>query len=959
MRVTKITSLFSLIFLLSFFLILPSSLAEIFEITLHKGWNAISIPYENFIVVKIDKDIYPDGYVYETGTSSYRVVSLYSLSKQEGAIWIYSFKEGSKITIDGWNPTAFYQILSKKIYTSAQKPTWNFITVPKGNLRTNDLKSICENIRIYHFNASDNCWYSYNISSKEYKRFCKDKWEDLGISEDLEYPEGIGIWLKLDKSCHSNFFAQASNYQKSCESDKVRGQPDDEKCDDGEACMLVSTSTSSGQTVNVWKCISCEELNQLYPDQNELAEECKPEKHPKCGLQTKISEGKEIKFCTAASKSSLIRCGDRDCEQGEKCCVWKTSLLGLNLWWNYECYNPQYFGCGDNGIKCIDSTCDSLCRSNNLGMGSCSKSTSTPAYNEFTIDGKKVACYCEKYPPSRCKIGEPKLDLTYSISPDELPKQFTLSKDLSISFECSNVVFKIVKDDVEKRVVYSTPTLPDSNFNICERIPNWQYWRPCYVTFSFPITELPSKFLIQADKDGGVTENLGTITFKKSNEIVFKLQLEPSKTTYKIGETATLRLKGYTDYQIGFLELEGWDKTSGSKYSYAISGSSILPGTIDRIIESIKFTWESREYCFKVKGRVLYDQREIETPPLCVEIRGVATTSTTTTSSTTSTTTTTPSCKGENEYCSSGNECCSGLRCIPDASGITYCRDPSKFRCQNGDLYYVDKRLGGCLYCCSDSNACGGLSACCKKNEAECKGGTTSTTSTTSTTLTTSTTTTTTPSSCSDINGACLSIKLCKNLGGTCNEDKLGCAECCCIDYKALARPILSTSLNLKSGWNLISFPFVDYVISQMKDVHPYVYTYNPITSSYEQIDIAKASGKGFWVYASKDTAIEIMGTQSLYPENISLVANKPNLIPIPKDGLKVISQKGNCKITKFYYYNSTDQTWYRWNATNGEYSKFNYEKKLYELVKIDKDPFIPEGLAIFIYTENDCRLSS
>jgi hypothetical protein len=170
---------------------------------------------------------------------------------------------------------------------------------------------------------------------------------------------------------------------------------------------------------------------------------------------------------------------------------------------------------------------------------------------------------------------------------------------------------------------------------------------------------------------------------------------------------------------------------------------------------------------------------------------------------------------------------------------------------------------------------------------------------------------------------------------------------------------MITLSIPLKGGWNLISLPLSDYTISEISNIYPYIYVYNPATSSYEQIDITKASGKGFWVYAFKDTTIEIMGTEPLYPENISLVANKPNLVPIPKDGLKVISQKGNCKITKFYYFNSTDQAWYRWNATSGEYSRFNPEKKAYEVVKIDKDPFIPEGLAIFLYTENDCRLSS
>jgi hypothetical protein len=168
-----------------------------------------------------------------------------------------------------------------------------------------------------------------------------------------------------------------------------------------------------------------------------------------------------------------------------------------------------------------------------------------------------------------------------------------------------------------------------------------------------------------------------------------------------------------------------------------------------------------------------------------------------------------------------------------------------------------------------------------------------------------------------------------------------------------------SFSLQLKKGWNLISFPFVSYDISEMKNVNPTVYIFDLETSSYKQIDITRASGKGFWVYAFQDTKIVVDGADSLYPEQISLIANKPNLIPIPANGLRVNSQKGNCKITKFHYYNSTDQTWYQWNAGNREYSKYNMEKKAYEVVRVDEDPFIPEGAAIFLYVENNCRLAS
>jgi len=95
------------------------SLGEKFEITLHKGWNAISIPYETFAIVSIDREVYPTGYVYEATTNNYKPVILSSLSSQVGAIWVYSFKEGSKIVIDGWRPTTKSSVILK-LSTSSQ-----------------------------------------------------------------------------------------------------------------------------------------------------------------------------------------------------------------------------------------------------------------------------------------------------------------------------------------------------------------------------------------------------------------------------------------------------------------------------------------------------------------------------------------------------------------------------------------------------------------------------------------------------------------------------------------------------------------------------------------------------------------------------------------------------------------------------------------------------------------------
>jgi hypothetical protein len=85
---------------MSLFIFTPS-FGEKFEIILRQGWNAISIPYETFVVQRVDREIYPTGFIYNPVTNNYNPIQLSSLSSQLGAMWVYSFKEGSKIVIDG------------------------------------------------------------------------------------------------------------------------------------------------------------------------------------------------------------------------------------------------------------------------------------------------------------------------------------------------------------------------------------------------------------------------------------------------------------------------------------------------------------------------------------------------------------------------------------------------------------------------------------------------------------------------------------------------------------------------------------------------------------------------------------------------------------------------------------------------------------------------------------------
>jgi hypothetical protein len=250
-----------------FLLILPPSLAETFEINLKKGWNSISIPYETFNIVRIEGKVHPIAYVYDPEKNAYNQITLSSLSSQLGAIWVYSFEEGSKLVINGITEFSVGKLITKHISTSPLKSTWNFVPITKGGLFASEIRTICENIRIYYFNTSDNCWYSYNISSREYKKFCKDKWEDLGILEDLEYPEGIGIWLKIDKSCHS-FNGALMRATRSCK-DELESCSKNEDCCPGLVCAngscmlplrffcLRNSLVYRGRKINYTECKYC------------------------------------------------------------------------------------------------------------------------------------------------------------------------------------------------------------------------------------------------------------------------------------------------------------------------------------------------------------------------------------------------------------------------------------------------------------------------------------------------------------------------------------------------------------------------------------------------------------------------------------------------------------------------------------------------------------------------------
>ena len=179
---------------------------------------------------------------------------------------------------------------------------------------------------------------------------------------------------------------------------------------------------------------------------------------------------------------------------------------------------------------------------------------------------------------------------------------------------------------------------------------------------------------------------------------------------------------------------------------------------------------------------------------------------------------------------------------------------------------------------------------------------------------------------------------------------------------------LIEYTLTLKKGWNLVSIPFKEYEIASVdKSVYPKVYWYNPLENKYEIYDIKgdykKLQLKGLWIYSFEDNQkVTILGTSFFSSSEIPLYFSPsglttPNQIAIPYKGIYLTSEKGDCVITHFYYWNTSESTWYKWNATTGEYLRYNYEKNIYEVVGNNPNPFISDGMSIFLYVKNQCKL--
>lgn len=201
-----------------------------------------------------------------------------------------------------------------------------------------------------------------------------------------------------------------------------------------------------------------------------------------------------------------------------------------------------------------------------------------------------------------------------------------------------------------------------------------------------------------------------------------------------------------------------------------------------------------------------------------------------------------------------------------------------------------------------------------------------------------------------------------------CDEGERCDENCVCqlveeIPEKVVEIPKLEMEIKLYPGWNMISFPFKDYEIVNMDEIEDkidrVVWSWDAVESDWDSFDIEEAAGRGIWVFAKKRTSIEMKGTDPLKLEDIRLyVSDKwgiptPNQMPIPYDNFTLPAQRGNCKITKYYYYSARRKTWYKWER--GPFLSVWEDRKW---VSRSMDPFpVPRGVSIYIYTENSCRL--
>jgi hypothetical protein len=714
--------------------------AERFEITLKKGWNSVSIPCESFYVVSVDKNIYQGAFIYNINTANYEFLDIKSLTSQRGGIWLYSYKDGTKLVVECLAQTQPSQISRKLLYYVSNKPTLLFLEVPMGGIDTSKLREYCDNASVYYYNNSDNCWYVYWLDNKTYKKYCGNSWINLGEIENIYYPQGVGIWVKFYEGCQKKIENRILARREAEFCGKREGneiKPDPTKCGDGYVCIQVVNENNEIDYV-------CKPCSSLDEDKCKLFSD-------RCGLiLRKTRDGEKYECASKPTAEKFFYCDNTLCAKDKGCCIppWWA------IWKSAKCFNPQSFSCKDGDLVCSNDFCNSNCQRENMGRGSCTLDarSDTVVKKVFTDeDGNFIECYCQYYKPEDCNILKPGNELTEAFygAMHPLYLEFTLNKKCTVD----GLLVRVVDDS--GRVVAEVKPQSESAYSDYD-----SDYDSYYIFLTVKIEKLPTTYKAYLSYRGKELGLAGTIDVKPKEQTLLNVKVLPQKDVYANGETVSLIVEGYTTKAILSVEVykilvkDNGEKIWGSQVNYL----HISPGPVNKefhqsdvstpdiAIKGVKFQASFRFY----DG----SRHTSSTPLLRVSLTGETTSTTSTTSSTSTTsttTTTTPSCKKELEDCSSDSDCCSGLKCIKDSFGFGYCTDPSKFSCSGDTLYYSGLYFVSCSYCCSNKNACGGLSACCKKSEAECGGtsttSTTSSTSTTSTTSSTSTTSTTLPAS--------------------------------------------------------------------------------------------------------------------------------------------------------------------------------------------------------------------
>lgn len=123
--------------------------------------------------------------------------------------------------------------------------------------------------------------------------------------------------------------------------------------------------------------------------------------------------------------------------------------------------------------------------------------------------------------------------------------------------------------------------------------------------------------------------------------------------------------------------------------------------------------------------------------------------------------------------------------------------------------------------------------------------------------------------------------------------------------YRINVTADLAMAIPLKTGWNMISLPVENGLIIIPPTVIPYAYWYDPLTGSYNLVDVINMTqGNGYWVAAISDSNISIMGTPlNSYSSNLSMGWNMIGSINGGTGISSISTTPPNSILPYFYWY--------------------------------------------------------